>query len=81
MGSWTHKLEKRQKMKEYRQAARSDLAAGTAEEFIRTDGGDMSMHEMYGDGSDHEACQRCGFCVSCGDCAEHGCGLRAPNAK
>lgn len=28
----------------------------------------MTMDEMYGDGSDHKACEECGFCIDCGDC-------------
>ena len=27
-----------------------------------------TMNEMYGDGSDHEVCDECGFCITCGDC-------------
>lgn len=26
------------------------------------------MDDLYGDGSDHEACEVCGFCIDCGDC-------------
>lgn len=33
-----------------------------------------TMNDMYGDNSDHEACDRCGFCVECGDCENFGCG-------
>ena len=38
------------------------------EQVIRTDGGPMTMGNMYGDGSGHEACQDCGMCGHCGDC-------------
>ena len=27
-----------------------------------------TMHEEYGDGSDHEVCEECGMCKTCGDC-------------
>lgn len=27
-----------------------------------------SMNDLYGDDSDHEACEKCGCCISCGDC-------------
>jgi hypothetical protein len=27
-----------------------------------------TMHDMYGDGSDHIACTHCGLCSTCGDC-------------
>jgi len=27
-----------------------------------------TMHELYGDGSGHEACEGCGACKDCGDC-------------
>jgi len=27
-----------------------------------------TMNEQYGDGSDHEVCESCGFCKECGDC-------------
>lgn len=33
-----------------------------------------TMNEMYGDGSNHEACDECGYCKRCGDCQEFGCG-------
>lgn len=68
MGSWTHKPEKRQAMKEDRQAARRAMEDAVDEPVIRTDGGAMTMAEMYGDGSDHEACQDCGMCKRCGGC-------------
>ncbi len=35
---------------------------------------DVTMHDFYGDGSDHDCCERCGFCISCEDCADYGCG-------
>lgn len=34
----------------------------------------VTMNEKYGDGSDHEACKKCGFCITCGDCDRDGCG-------
>lgn len=40
----------------------------------------MTMDGMYGDGSDHSACELCGFCVTCGDCVAHGCGA-TPTAQ
>jgi len=27
-----------------------------------------TMNEEYGDGSDHEVCEKCGLCKTCGDC-------------
>ena len=36
--------------------------------------GAETMDSLYGDGSDHPACAKCGFCLKCGDCAVHGCG-------
>jgi hypothetical protein len=32
------------------------------------------MHEVYGDGSDHKCCDKCGYCAVCGDCELMGCG-------
>ena len=69
MGSWTHKPANRQAAKEDQQAARRNLEDGAAyDEFIRTDGGPMTMHEMYGDRSSHDACQGCGYCKHCDYC-------------
>ena len=35
----------------------------------------LTMHERYGDHSDHKCCLLCGLCIDCGDCAsKHGCG-------
>jgi len=28
----------------------------------------VTMNKMYGDSSNHIACQRCGFCITCSDC-------------
>lgn len=33
-----------------------------------------TMNDIYGDGSDHICCPKCGFCATCGDCEELGCG-------
>ncbi len=27
-----------------------------------------TMHKQYGDGSDHIVCEKCGLCITCGDC-------------
>ncbi len=27
-----------------------------------------TMHEEYGDGSDHSVCEKCGYCKTCKDC-------------
>ncbi len=35
-----------------------------------------TMHEKYGDGSDHVVCEKCGLCITCGDCAKNGCGKK-----
>lgn len=34
-----------------------------------------TMHEVYGDCSNHEVCELCGFCKDCGDCERFGCGM------
>lgn len=33
-----------------------------------------TMHDAYGDESDHPVCEKCGFCIKCGDCKGFGCG-------
>jgi len=33
-----------------------------------------TMDKVYGDGSDHECCEFCGLCITCGDCEKFGCG-------
>lgn len=33
-----------------------------------------TMDSLYGDGSKHEACELCGFCIDCKDCSKFGCG-------
>ena len=33
-----------------------------------------TMNDKYNDGSDHEVCVLCGYCIPCGDCKEFGCG-------
>ena len=35
--------------------------------------GRVTMDNLYSDGSDHEACEKCGFCKACGDCNAFGC--------
>ena len=35
-----------------------------------------TMHDAYGDESDHPVCEKCGFCIKCGDCKEFGCGAK-----
>jgi len=32
---------------------------------------DISMNDLYGDGSLHIACKECGCCIDCGDCTKH----------
>ena len=32
-----------------------------------------TMDDVHGDGSNHECCSECGFCVTCGDCEKYGC--------
>jgi len=27
-----------------------------------------TMDDVYGDGSNHKVCEKCGFCIACGDC-------------
>ncbi len=39
-----------------------------------------TMDEKYGDGSDHDVCEKCGLCITCGDCGNFGCGAD-PDAK
>jgi len=36
-----------------------------------------TMHDQYGDESDHQVCLDCGFCIRCGDCKKYGCGKKA----
>ena len=38
---------------------------------------DLTMDELYGDSSQHQACQLCGFCIDCRDCENFGCGAVA----
>lgn len=28
----------------------------------------ITMHDLYGDGSKHLACKKCGCCLTCKDC-------------
>lgn len=35
---------------------------------------EKTMHELYGDDSDHVGCGKCYFCIDCGDCKKFGCG-------
>jgi len=44
------------------------------EDLLRKSKMGKTMHEEYGDGSDHECCDLCGFCLTCGDCDKFGCG-------
>lgn len=32
----------------------------------------VTMDDLYGDGSDHEACEGCGGCLECEDCTCNG---------
>ena len=35
----------------------------------------VTMGDLYaGEGDEHEACEKCGFCKDCGDCLKYGCG-------
>lgn len=47
--------------------------------------GSVTMDTLYADGSSHDGCPVCGFCKTCGDCEQHGCGCKykkvMPNAK
>ena len=36
----------------------------------------ITMHNLYGDGSGHKACVKCGFCNTCGDCEKYGCKIK-----
>ena len=27
-----------------------------------------TMNDLYGDDSEHKACEKCGMCIDCGDC-------------
>ena len=36
----------------------------------------LTMDELYGDGSTHYACHKCGLCLHCGDCIAYGCGKK-----
>lgn len=33
-----------------------------------------TMHEKYSDSSNHNVCEKCDFCLVCGDCNKFGCG-------
>lgn len=33
-----------------------------------------TMHETYGDGTEHVCCEKCGYCITCEDCKKYGCG-------
>ena len=35
---------------------------------------ESTMDDEYGDGSEHDVCDDCGFCIVCGDCDKYGCG-------
>lgn len=37
---------------------------------------ELMMDDVYDDGSDHIVCEKCGFCIKCGDCKEFGCGRK-----
>lgn len=39
-------------------------------ELTKNDG---TMADRYGDGSGHVCCPHCALCITCGDCATHGC--------
>lgn len=41
---------------------------------VELSGQKRSMGERYGDGSGHDACPSCGYCITCGDCLSFGCG-------
>lgn len=32
-----------------------------------------TMNDIWKDGSNHEACEVCKFCIECGDCKKYGC--------
>lgn len=38
---------------------------------------EKTMHEKYGELDDeigkHLCCEKCGYCITCGDCKKHGC--------
>jgi len=42
--------------------------------IVNTNMENKTMHETYGDCSEHLCCFSCGFCVECGDCNKYGCG-------
>ncbi len=37
-----------------------------------------TMHEAYGEPKgklgNHLVCEKCGYCINCGDCKKYGCG-------
>lgn len=41
-----------------------------------------TMHTEYGEPNDeagkHECCEKCLYCVPCGDCKAYGCGTEKP---
>ena len=42
---------------------------------------EKTMHEVYGDGSKHLICEKCGFCITCADCYNYGCGNKKKEKK
>jgi hypothetical protein len=40
--------------------------------------GFVTMDAAYHDGSGHQMCLKCGFCLPCGDCKKYGCGRKEP---
>ena len=37
-----------------------------------------TMEQIYSDSSNHEACEECGLCITCGDCK---CKVEAQNEQ
>ena len=35
-------------------------------------------NNTFEDGTDHRKCEKCGYCIDCGDCEEYGCGIELP---
>lgn len=54
---------------------------GCREKVLATETRQITMQDIYGDGSNHVACTGCGFCIECGDCTESGCGEREQDLK
>jgi len=54
------------------------VGTDTSPNWRHTWKGSKTMDEEYGDGSNHICCEKCGYCLTCGDCGTFGCGRTKP---